>query len=559
MNNTHQAIAIALTLLLVACTSLQPTKSSNVANAFSGVAPQARSNTKTPTAITDALVPDFNQTLATSQNSMQQTRLNISVNEVDAREFFMGLVVDTEENMLVHPEVTGTISLELKNVTIAQVLDAVQKVYGYDYKKNDMGYIIYPATLQTKTFKIDRLDLLRIGNSNTSVSSGKQGGQSGSQGSNNQQTGTQGSNPLASSPLGISSSGMGSSGTQNANSSSSSVRTITKTDFWLELKDSLNHIIAVDPQATVDINQQSGIVIVRAKPMQLREIESFLSATQTQISRQVILEAKILEVTLDDNHQDGVNWESIVKEGINKAPLLTGIGGVMDPNTFASVFTLGAHSGDFRAFVELMGTQGKTNVLSSPRISTLNNQTAIIKVGQDEYFAYDIQTGSTGSTGAIGSTVVSTPFPKLDVFFSGIALDVTPQIDDNEDITLHIHPSITQVKQVDKNFGNTIGILPLALTTVRESDSIVKAKNGQIIVLGGLMQENDNEKKQGVTGLAAIPYIGNLFRVNTGTTQKSELIILLKASFIGSDADWQKDINSSKQRFERLDSQPRWK
>ena len=94
----------------------------------------------------------------------------------------MGLVVDTDENMLVHPEVTGTISLELKNVTIAQVLDAVQKVYGYDYKKNDMGYIIYPATLQTKTFKIDRLDLLRIGNSNTTVSSGKQAGQNNSQG-----------------------------------------------------------------------------------------------------------------------------------------------------------------------------------------------------------------------------------------------------------------------------------------------------------------------------------------------------------------------------------------
>ncbi|HEY8095117.1 MAG TPA: hypothetical protein VIE65_03370, partial [Methylobacter sp.] len=92
-----------------------------------------------------------------------------------------------------------------------------------------------------------------------------------------------------------------------------------------------------------------------------------------------------------------------------------------------------------------------------------------------------------------------------------------------------------------------------------ESDSIVKAKNGQIIVLGGLMQENDNENKQGVTGLAAIPYIGNLFRINTGSTQKSELIILLKATFVGSDADWQNDINSSKKRFEKLDSQPRWK
>ncbi|MDO9270509.1 MAG: secretin N-terminal domain-containing protein [Methylobacter sp.] len=550
MNNTHPAITMALTLLLVSCTSLQSTKSSNVSNAFSDTTPKALSNAQAPSAITDALVPDFNQILATSQNTAQQIRLNISVNEVDAREFFMGLVVDTEENMLVHPEVAGTISLELKNVTIAQVLDAVQKVYGYDYKKNDMGYIIYPATLQTKTFKIDRLDLVRVGNSNTTVSSGRQASQNNSQGSNSQQGGSNqqaNTNPLGNSPT-------GNSGSQNSSSSSSSVRTTTNTDFWRELKDSLNSIIKADPAATVDINQQSGIVIARAKPVQLREIESFLSATQTQISRQVILEAKILEVTLDDNHQDGVNWESIVREGINKAPLLTGIGGIMDPATFSSVFTLGAHSGDFRAFVELMETQGKTNVLSSPRISTLNNQSAIIKVGQDEYFA----TGFTGGTQTTPNVAGTGPTVLIDVFFSGISLDVTPQIDDNEDITLHIHPSISQVKNDTKDFGLNI-TLPLALTTVRESDSIVKAKNGQIIVLGGLMQENDNEKKQGITGLAAIPYIGNLFRVNTGSTQKSELIILLKASFISSDADWQKDINSSKQRFERLDSQPRWK
>ncbi|MGZ5620843.1 MAG: secretin N-terminal domain-containing protein, partial [Methylobacter sp.] len=325
MKNTYPVIILGF--LLVSCTVLQPTKSSNVASAFSDTTPKTPSNIQTPSTITDALVPDFNQTLDTSQNTAQQTRLNISVYEVDAREFFMGLVVDTEENMLVHPEVTGKISLDLKNVTIAQVLDAVQKLYGYDYKKNDMGYIIYPATLQTKTFKIDRLDLLRVGNSNTSVSSGKQAGQSGSQGNISQQgIGSQqgfsnqgGGSPLGNSPMGLSSS-------QSSSSSSSSVRTTTSTDFWREMKDSLNSIIKVDPAATVNINQQSGIVIVRAKPMQLREIESFLSTTQTQISRQVILEAKILEVTLDDSHQDGVNWESIVKEGINKAPLLTGIG-----------------------------------------------------------------------------------------------------------------------------------------------------------------------------------------------------------------------------------------
>jgi MSHA biogenesis protein MshL len=561
MNNANSVITLTLALMLASCASSESTKPTSIASAFSDTAPQAPSNAPTPTVVTDALVPDFNQTLAASQNTAQQTRLNISVNEVNAREFFMGLVVDTEENMLVHPEVTGTISLELKNVTIAQVLDAVQKVYGYDYKKNDVGYIIYPAALQTKTFKIDRLDLLRIGNSNTSVSSGRQASQNNSQGNNNQQgsgnnqqsssnqgSGNQSNNPLGSGPS-------GNNNQQYFNSSSSSVRTITRTDFWQELKESLKHIIAVDPQATVDINQQSGIVIVRAKPMQLREIESFLSATQNQISRQVILEAKILEVTLDDKHQDGVNWESIVREGIDKAPLLTGIGAASAfAAPTASVFTLGGTAGDFRAFVELMETQGKTNVLSSPRISTLNNQTAIIKVGQDEYFATGFNGGTPGATGVAPTA----PTVIIDVFFSGIALDVTPQIDDNEDITLHIHPSISQVKKDTKDFGLNI-TLPLALTTVRESDSIVKAKNGQVIVLGGLMQENVNEKKEGVTGLAAIPYIGNLFRINTGETHKSELIILLKASFIGSDTDWQNDINSGKQRFESLDSQPRWK
>ncbi len=206
MNNTPRpAITLAFTLLLTSCVSPQPTKSSPAARVFADTAAPVRSNAYTPAAVTDALIPDFNQTLVTSQNSTQQARLNISVNEVDAREFFMGLVVDSDENMLVHPEVSGTISLELKNVTIAQVLDAVQKVYGYDYKKNDMGYIIYPATLQTKTFKVDRLDLFRIGNSNTSVSSGRQASQNNSQGNSNQQGSSnqqdysnQGSNPMGS-------------------------------------------------------------------------------------------------------------------------------------------------------------------------------------------------------------------------------------------------------------------------------------------------------------------------------------------------------------------------
>ena len=354
---------------------------------------------------------------------------------------------------------------------------------------------------------------------------------------------------------------------QNANNGQSdvdepgsSLTTSTETDFWKELHDTLHSILAVDEHATVVINRQSGVVVVRAKPAQIREVESFLDTTQTQISRQVILEAKILEVILDDGHQAGVNWESVVREGIKKAPLLTGVGalGVGATAVANNVFSLGGTAGDFRAFVELLETQGKTNILSSPRISTLNNQKAIIKVGRDEYFITKISTTTVASNGVSGA--VANPNVTLTPFFSGIALDVTPQIDDDENVTLHIHPSITRVENLNKEFkiGNEPTNIPTALNTVRESDSIVKAQNGQVIVLGGLMQESDVETKEGVAGLTQIPLLGNLFRVNKGKVQKSELIILLKSTIINSDSDWQNALHTGKQHYKQLDAAPRW-
>lgn len=489
-------------------------------------------------------VPEFKVPSATARYALRHP-LNVSVHEVDAREFFMGLVVDSDENMVVHPEVKGPISLELKNVSIPQILDAVQKVYGYDYKKTDIGYVIYPATLQTKTFKIDRLDLLREGKSDTFVSSGQTGNSSQAYGNQQNQNFTQPN--INNQSNNGSMTGMRSSG--------SSITTTTETDFWKELDEALRTLIAVDKEATVVINKQSGVVIARAKPMQLREIENFLATTQNQISRQVILEAKIIEVVLNDSHQDGVEWKSIIREGL-EAGAVTFTGGLYTLASNAGSFTVG----DFTGVVSLLESQGKTNVLSSPRISTLNNQQAIIKVGQDETFVTGISPGIVVSSGISGGTVQ--PAPILSAFFSGIALDVTPQINDGGDITLHIHPSITKVESKDREykidgFGST-SVVPTALSTIRESDSIVKSKNGQIIVLGGLMQDTSKEDKKGVYGLSRIPYLGNLFRVDKGSTEKTELVILLKASLVNTNADWQNDIDSSQKRVRDLDAQPRW-
>ncbi len=558
MSNTFVFVTVSLTLLLAACSETTPLKTPNVDRAFpAAVSPQIpQPSAAPPNAVTEALIPDFNQSLLNDALSNRPATFNVSVHEVDAREFFMSLVADSQENMVVHPDVVGRISLELKNVSVAQVLSAVQKVYGYDYNKTDIGYIIYPATLQTKIFKIDRIDVLREGSSNTRVSSGQISSGSRRSGQNNQANQSSSpNNPNSNAP--------------NNATSGSWITTSSKTDFWDELGQSLSAVIDVTPTAgntdelhnpqtgtKVVINKQTGIVVVRANPSQMREVEKLIETTQGQIGRQVVIEAKILEIILDDKHQDGVNWANIMHDAKNA--FLSSVNPLpMAASVTSQVFTIGVHSGDFYAFIELMEGQGKTNILSSPRISTLNNQKAVIKVGQDEYFITDIASNNSlsAATNTVTQDITWTPF------FSGIALDVTPQIGDTNNITLHIHPSITRVENQTKQFtiNDQPNEIPMALNTVRESDSIVHAESGQIIVIGGLMQENSEENKQGVSLLSRIPYIGNAFRENKGTGKKSELVILLKPTVIKDNKDWNAPIEDSRERMQQLERKQLWK
>ncbi len=545
----NKIILLILLSLLLSCSTIPTAQDKTIDDAFETPKTSTETSPHTPPdAITDALIPEFDQTLFNASHRTEPSRFNISLHGINAREFFMGLVIDTNKNMLVHPDVKGLISLKLKNVTLAQVMDAVQKIYGYDYKKSDIGYIVYPSTIQTRIFKLNRLDLIREGQSSTRVTSGQISDNSNKRGRRNSSY---------SNSNNINDNGDSNQRSSISQSSGSWIKTKTKTDFWQETETALLSIISIDPQATVVINRQTGTIVVRAKPMQLREVEQFIGITQNQLSRQVIIEAKIIEIILDDSHQAGVNWHSIAREAVKTAPILTGIGALGSASVFREIFTVGASSGDFAAYIELMETQGKTNILSSPRISTLNNQKAIIKVGDDEYFITEI----TSDTETSGVGLSQSQDINFTPFFSGIALDVTPQINDNEEITLHIHPSITRVKNQIKEFtiNGEPGSLPMALNTVRESDSIVRAKNGQIIVIGGLMQEITIENKKGLALLSQIPYLGNLFRVNTGETKKSELVILLKPTIINSDADWSSYKNTSKQQLKQLQNHPLWK
>ena len=356
-----------------------------------------------------------------------------------------------------------------------------------------------------------------------------------------------------------------------------------KSTFWQELSSSVQAIVGVSEGRSVVVNPQSGVVVVRALPNELREVEEFLRATQLIVQRQVILEAKVLEVTLSDEFQTGINWSSIVTSGNNTiaagniggGSVLVNESGVSDiagrtdtvsdlvgsvdaagfpiagslSSAFGGVFTLALGFKDFTAFIELLKTQGNVQVLSSPRVATLNNQKAVIKVGTDEFFVTEVT-----NTTVTGTATTVTPSVTLTPFFSGIALDVTPQISQDGMVTLHVHPSVSTV--VDQQKIVTIGTLtqelPLAFSTVRESDSIVRAASGQVVVIGGLMQDSVNDQQAGAPGISDIPILGSLFKHTRKTSTKSELIILLRPIVVDDGQVWKNAMQQSSDNLKNL-------
>lgn len=510
-----------------------------------------------PDSVAESLIPTIDLDTANVPTIKDEEKFDISVNAVAADQFFLSLVDGTGYNMVIHPEVTGSITLNLRNVSIPDVLEAARDVYGYEFISTSYGFQVLPGRLRARIYQINYLNIERSGSSLTSVSSGSLTANTGSNGGTDSEGNT--------------SSGGSASGTE--------IRTEQSlTSFWTELQESVQAIVGDGDGRSVVVNPQSGVVVVRALPNELREVEAYLQATQLIVQRQVILEAKFIEVRLNENFQTGINWSSLLRPGDNTITTsnigggsvlvgesgLSGIAGNtgnLDPaslsaisgaaaSAFGGVFSLALDFGDFTAFIELLKTQGNVQVLSSPRVATMNNQKAIIKVGSDEYFVTDISTNNISNA----STTTVQPDIELTPFFSGIALDVTPQISQEDYVTLHVHPSISEVVDQQKTvtIGNLTQSLPLALSTVRESDSIVRARSGQVIVIGGLMQETLNDQDAKTPFLGDLPGVGRLFRHEKNASVKSELVILLKPVVVRSADEWNDELLKSRGNIKQL-------
>ncbi|WP_370298290.1 pilus (MSHA type) biogenesis protein MshL [Pontibacterium sp.] len=499
----------------------------NAISAQQQVEDEEQAQAEAATVAPPPLVPPLDiQTL--SQPS--EERFDVVADGLSAHDFFMGLVQGTDYNMIVHRDVEGTVNLKLKDVTVDEVMQAMREVYGYEYRRTGKLYQVVPAKLQTEIFQLNYLDIAREGVSDTLVSAGSV-------------------RDAASSDSGSDSDSDSSSGSSST-SVGTRISTKTSANFWVNLKQTLDTLISGDDRRVV-VMPQTGMIIVRALPSELHTVREYLNKAELTLHRQVVIEAKILEITLNDNYQAGVNWTALGRPGSaasNKTVTLEQVGSSITADGLGGIFRSAFALNDFTAVIELLGRQGDVQVLSSPRVSTINNQKAVIKVGTDEFFVTEVETTTT-----TGTSTTTTPSVELTPFFSGIALDVTPQISEEGEIVLHIHPTVSEVEDQQKqiNIGSDDLSLPLAFSSIRESDSIVRANSGQVIVIGGLMKSENEDQNERTPFLGELPGVGNLFTQRRTVGSKTELVILLRPVLADNDS-WQAELERSLRSFQRL-------
>ena len=519
-----------------------------------------------PEAVVDALVTE--------------PRFDLSVVNAPATQVFMALVSGTRYSMLLPPDVSGSLTVNLKDVTVMEALDTIRELYGYEYRVQGKRIFIEPNTIKSRVFHINYLTGRRQGSSELRVTANSMTmNPSGTAAGTTTPTPTTGQTV----PAG--------SGTDARGNDSSRVNMTTDSDFWSDLKRALATVVGTAEGRSVVVNSSSGVVLVRALPTELRNVEKYLRATQLIAERQVMLEAKIIDVTLAEGFQAGVNWSTfngasnrtsvgVVQPGtllpaqpgqaIVSTPsrlassndrdailpgagaFIPGVGGLIAASALGrGFFGLAFQSQNFAALLNFLETQGSVSVLSSPRIATLNNQKAVLKVGTDELFVTNVTSSTTTTT----TGTVSAPTITLQPYFSGISLDVTPQIDEEGNIILHVHPSVSVVQEVEKVIDlGTLGVykLPLANSSINETDSIVRVQDGNIVAIGGLMRQHQSSGRSqlpGATGIAA-----NALGQSASGLSKRELVILIKPTIIDSDRAWTQDLKDVQQRMQAYPS-----
>lgn len=513
-----------------------------------------------PAGAAPAALPALPVSIVEAADRNERRIEQIEVVDQDVRMVVRTLAEEFGMNYQLDPTISGRVTTRLRDVTLQQALDAIVLPLGFSYAVQDNVLRVVPARFNTRIFTLDYMSLARFGTGTTVVqrrlgTTGAVGGSSAG-----------GLGGLGSGGLG-SSAGLGGLG---AGSGGDIIQSVTIADIWAEIEIALEGLVfgsttgrALNrPGAATDslgasqssggldsdrfsggagfsgpgaysrvdgqgrrliINPIAGTILVSASPEKLSEVEALLDAIQGSVHRQVLIEARIVEVRLDREYQFGINWSELRNIGNLDLRISTAATGAQ--------LTLGGDGGDEQIGVVLdaLETQGEVNVLSAPRVSVLNNQRATINVATDEVFFAVTRQPVLGPNGAtIGFNTEILP-QQIAV---GIVLDVHPQISVDNTITMNVRPVITDVVEVREIRLEDGTQASAPVIDRRETDTVVRVRGGETIVIGGLMRTAKTTRREGVPVLSRIPLLGRLFGGYSEGLDKRELVIFITPTIV---------------------------
>ena len=404
-------------------------------------------------------------------------------NRIQIREALSMFAKTYNLNIYYEPEITGEITVDFKGLSLDKAMEVILGSHGYYWQWQDN--LIHVGKYQTKSYVIDYIRLTRSGSGSSSASIAMGGGQAGGE-------------------------------------TSASITQGDNISFWGELEAQLKNLIGENGRLT--INKTTGTIQVTDSTDRIMEIERFITDVKKSSTRQVMIEARIIEVQLSDDNQLGVDWGEI--NILNFTGLTDTISSLTSKslNVKTATAQLSYNDGRFKGVIQALSEQGNIKVMSQPRIRTLNNQPAIIKVGTDGTF---FATQATSTTGA-GATQVVTSETATTVT-EGIVLSVTPQISSDGQIMIDVSPVITRIADViTSQFGSTAPVLD-----IKQTSTLVRARSGEMIVVGGLIQDVKIKRTRKVPFLGSIPLLGRIFSSRSDSTQRSELVVFLVPKIIG--------------------------
>ena len=465
-----------------------------------------------------------------------QETYSVVVTDVPVKDVLFALARDAGVNVDVSGDLQGNVTINAINQTLPQILDRISRQTSLRYTLDNGTLLVLPDAPYWQNYRVDYVNITRSSEGEVTVAT---------------QIATAGGSVNKESES-------GGGGESAGNGSNTKVKNITNNSFWAGLAGNLRQLItgkaqgaegATEGDDPVVVNAMAGIVSVRGTSLQHQQIEAYIDQISNNARRQVLIEVTVVEVELNDQYQAGVDWSKVSsngglgKDGVSLISDLTG-GNLASAPVFTMTYNnFDADGSGFAGAVKLLAEFGDTKVLSTPRVMTLNNQTALLKVVDERvYFTITSET-IEGTDNSEPRTIITSEINTVPV---GFVMSVTPQINQNGNVSLNVRPTLTRIlgfvidpapRLLKVDFDNLVPELH-----VSEIESLLEVADGQTVVMGGLMQDRSKKQRDGIPGLSRIPLVGDLFSYRNDEVTKSELVLFIRPTVIRSAGVGQEDL-----------------